>query len=37
MEVNLVLDVQVGTPVANLCCTAERLNLKNRMIKTVMD
>jgi hypothetical protein len=37
MEVNLVLDVQVGTPVANLCCPAERLDLKNRMVKAVVN
>jgi hypothetical protein len=37
MEVNPVLDIQVGTPVTNLCGTAERFDLKNRIVEAVMN
>jgi len=36
MEVNIVLNIQVCTPVADLCCTAKRLDLKNGMVEIVM-
>jgi len=37
MEVNFVLDVQVRTPVADLRCTVECLDLKHGIIEVVMN
>lgn len=36
MEVNLVLDVEIGSPVANFSGTLERCDLENGMFIVVM-